>query len=85
MPVLDIRTVNSTRKGRRTTGGHYTVIYRKPTGLTVSAVVLGAGTSSGLKLQVSGRGAGNNVIDNVAVATTRAQTGVYFTRGGPSY
>jgi len=77
MPHEDKRTASTTDKGK-TNSGYRNVIYRDAKGLTKDAVVLGAGSVSGLKLRInSNQGA---VIDNVALATSRTQTGVYFAR-----
>jgi hypothetical protein len=67
----------------RNGGGYSMVTYRKPTGGTISARVLGPGTASGLKLRLEGVRTLAGIVDNVAVATSRTQTGVYLNRRGP--
>jgi hypothetical protein len=59
--------------------GRRTVQYRSTNGRTYSAMVLAAGTASGLKLSV-GSGSGKRIIDNVAKATGLKQTNVYWSR-----
>jgi hypothetical protein len=58
------------------------VSYRDVNGKRHDAVVVAPGSASGLKLAIWGQGSGNGgqrrVIDNVAVATARTQTNVYF-------
>lgn len=66
----------ATYKGRLRTSGRLNVTYRNGAGRTRTALVLGAGSTSGLKLQV-----GDQIIDNVALATSRTQTNVYHSRG----
>lgn len=59
--------------------GTVTVEYVTPSKETLSAVVLGAGTTVGLKLQVT---AGNQrpIVDNVLPATSMQQVNVYRSR-----
>jgi hypothetical protein len=56
------------------------VSYRDVNGKRHDAVVVAPGSASGLKLAIWGQGNGGQrrVIDNVAIATARTQTNVYF-------
>lgn len=78
MAIVDVRTPASNRKGKHATSGRMVVLYRGVTGRTTEALVLGAGSTSGLKLQL--RYERNRIVDNVAKATTSKQTNVYFSR-----
>lgn len=64
-------------------GGARSVFYRDANGKTRAAVVIGEGSTSGVKLKVGSlRNAGNasSVKDNVLLATGLKQTNVYFNR-----
>jgi hypothetical protein len=72
----------SSGKGKAiSNSGSITVSYRDTKGRRHDAVVVGPGTSSGLKLRIRGQGSAIRVIDNVALGTARNQTNVYFTFG----
>jgi hypothetical protein len=58
-------------------GGTMYVAYRNASGDYLDAKVIGAGSTSGLKLRIVM--SGGVVIDNVQPQTTRTQTGVYRT------
>lgn len=79
MPLINQRTINVARHGRRLTSGKYMVQYRDVDGNTHNAVVVDAGSSSGLKLDLPDYQP-TRVVDNVAAATTLKQTNVYFSR-----
>jgi hypothetical protein len=59
--------------------GRRTVHYRDAKGQTWEALVVGPGTASGLKLQLTSHPR-RGIIDNVANATARTDTGKYFDR-----
>lgn len=72
----------ASRVGKLNTGRR-SVVYRDASGATMDAVVVAAGSVSGLKLQVGSlrvAGVALSVKDNVALATTRTDTNVYFNR-----
>ena len=71
----DVRTKSIADKGK-TDSGLRNVTYRDLKGQTWNAIVLGGGTASGIKIRLTSQD--NRVIDNVAKATTPAQTNVYF-------
>jgi hypothetical protein len=78
MPLNDIRADVIANGPKHRTSGRRTVIYRDGAGRTRLALVLGAGTTSGLKLAIgsdSGR-----VVDNVAKAVTSKSTNAYISR-----
>jgi len=78
MPLYDTRTIDTTRKGKRATAGRRSVLYRDAKGNTKAARVLSEGTNSGLKLSIGSNNCA--VVDDVAAATTRTQTNVYYSR-----
>ncbi len=74
--VDDVNRPSAVGKKSSRGSGRRTVIYRDAAGRTWSALVVAKGSSSGLKLKIES--AGNvRVIDNVALATTFAQTNRY--------
>jgi hypothetical protein len=78
MPQNDIRATVVAKGAKHLTSGRRTVIYRDGSGRTRLAMVLGAGSTSGLKLAIgsdSGR-----IVDNVAKATTSKSTNAYIAR-----
>ena len=77
MPVLDHRAKALVQKGKNKTAGRQTVTYIDAKGRSRDALVLSAGTASGLKLAV---GSTNAVIDNVPKGTSASSTGCYFAR-----
>jgi hypothetical protein len=72
----DLRTREGIEKGKDQ--GYVTVSYRDIKGTRHDARVLGQGSASGLKLQVT---AGRRIVDNVPLGTADNQTNVYFTAG----
>lgn len=66
-------------KPSRKGGGPKTVVYRDAKGRTHDAKVLGPGTGSGLKLELTSR-LDRPVLDNVPLATTTKSTGSYHHR-----
>jgi len=63
--------------------GRRTVVYRNLSGRTFEAIVIGPGSSSGLRLMIPAlrmKGPGVYIKDNVAAATTMKQTDRYFDR-----
>jgi hypothetical protein len=59
------------------------VTYRGANGRTLSATIIGPGSSSGAKLALRSRIGTGKIVDNVALATSRTQTNVYYNRVGP--
>lgn len=82
MPVRDERVRAGVRTGKHPTAGRLTVSYRDINGKSKDALVLSQGSVSGLKLRIGSRmGDGQQeIVDNVAAATTAKQTNVYFSR-----
>lgn len=76
MPFKDIRTPVATKPKMRTAGKRV-VSYVDSKGRSTNCVVLGAGTSSGLKLLDPHK---NLVRDNVAVATGMGSVNCYRAR-----
>jgi hypothetical protein len=62
--------------------GRREVVYRDANGKTWSAIVIGPGSASGVRLEVHGlrRGGQTHILDNVPAATTMKDTGAYFNR-----
>lgn len=85
MPLQDLRTKATAQNGKMKTAGRMRVSYRDASGQTMDAVVVGPGTSSGLKLVLrvpaSAFTAGNQILDNVPVATTVKSLSAYTARG----
>jgi hypothetical protein len=79
MPKRDERARSVIDKGKDQ--GYRTVRYRNAKGSTQNGTVLGAGTSSGLKLKV-GFGPAKIIVDNVPLATSEKQTSAYMSREG---
>jgi len=79
MPNKDDRVKAGLKAGKNPTAGRMRVSYRDAKGGSFDAVVLGQGSSSGLKLKILGLNP-SRTIDNVAAATTMKQTNVYFSR-----
>jgi hypothetical protein len=75
MATVDQAAAATARLGKHQTSGSIVVGYRDTNGRTRNAKVLGPGGTSGVKLQVIVTG---EIIDNVAAATAKNQTGVYF-------
>jgi hypothetical protein len=84
MPHKDDRTKAGTRAGKHVTAGRMRVSYRNAAGKTFDALVVGQGTSSGLKLVIRNAAAaftpGATVIDNVPSATTLKTNSAYLAR-----
>lgn len=79
MPTKDDRTKASGKSGKHSTSGRMRVSYRDARGTTMDALVLGAGSVSGVKIKIM-NGNPSRIIDNVAAATGLKQTNVYFSR-----
>lgn len=84
MPLQDLRTKAGTRAGKMNTAGRMRVMYRNAAGKTQDAVVVGQGSSSGLKLVIrvpaNGITGGNQVLDNVPAATAVKTLSAYTAR-----
>lgn len=76
MPTKDLRTAATTKP--QSAAGSRTVVYRDTKGRSFDAVVVGAGSSSGLKIKLTSDN--GRIIDNVAKATGLKQTNVYHAR-----
>jgi hypothetical protein len=59
--------------------GHRTVFYRDARGQRFEALVVGPGSVSGLQLQLTSHPR-RGILDNVASATAKTDTGKYFDR-----
>lgn len=79
MPTKDDRGKASGKAGKHATAGRMRVSYRDAKGNTMDALVLGAGSVSGVKIKIMS-GSPSRIIDNVAAATGLKQTNVYFSR-----
>lgn len=79
MPLRDLRALVIAKGTKWPTSGHLWCRYRNAVGKTYRAKVLGAGTSSGLKLDVN-LGNTNTVVDNVPKATTSKTNSAYVSR-----
>ena len=80
MPMKDRRAKATVGKGKHRSSGKMRVTYIDAKGRTREALVLGAGTTSGLKLQItSGK---RRIIDNVAKATAMNSVNAYVDRLG---
>lgn len=75
MPKQDLRAKAIAQGSQFRTSGALVVAYRDAKGRFFNARVLGAGTSSGLKLKY-----GNTIVDNVPVMTTVKSVGAYHGR-----
>lgn len=80
MPSKDERTRTVARSGKHPTSGRINVIYVNGKRGTQRAVVLGPGSTSGLKLRV-GQGLARRIVDNVPAATSRTSVNCYVSRG----
>jgi hypothetical protein len=62
--------------------GHREVAYRTATGKTFSAIIIGPGSSSGVRLEIHDlrRGGQTHILDNVPAATTMKSVNAYFSR-----
>jgi hypothetical protein len=84
MPHKDDRTKAGTRAGKHLTAGRMNVTYRNSVGKSFQALVVGQGTSSGLKLvlryQASAFTPGVTVLDNIPMATTPKTLSAYIAR-----
>jgi len=89
MPLQDLRTKATAQGGKMKTAGRMRVSYRDASGNTQDAVVVGPGTSSGLKIVIrvpstvgtlAAPLSGNQVLDNVPAATTVKQLSAYTAR-----
>jgi len=78
MPLSDIRSTVSSKGAKHSTSGRRTVIYRDGAGRTRLALVMGVGTTSGLKLAIGSES--GRIVDNVAKATTSKSTNAYIAR-----
>ena len=76
MPKQDLRAKAIATAGKMKTSGRMTVPYRDARGRFFNARVLGAGTSSGLKIEYGGL----TVVDNVPVMTTMKSINAYHGR-----
>ena len=77
MPIKNDRVAAGLRGAQYATGGLRTVVYINSKRESFNAIVLGQGTTSGLKLRVPSL---HTTIDNVAVATTRTSVNCYISR-----
>jgi hypothetical protein len=77
MPLLDHRTIATTLKGKLRTSGRRTVSYTDAAGVAQDALVLGQGTSSGLKLKLTHT---KQILDNVPKATAVGSVSCYRAR-----
>lgn len=77
MGIKDLRTPVTT-KPKNQTAGRRVVVYMDAKGKTYDAIVLGAGTSSGLKLKLAHPHA--TILDNVAKATNEGSVSCYRAR-----
>jgi hypothetical protein len=84
MPHVDQRTKAGLKAGKHMTAGRMNVTYRNSVGKSFQALVVGQGTSSGLKLVIrnsaSANTPGNTIIDNVPMATTPKSLSAYISR-----
>jgi hypothetical protein len=80
MPNRDREAHATLRQGRMATSGNERVVYRNARGQTREALVLSEGTNSGLKLQIIEGSRTRRIVDDVEMATSEKQTGVYFSR-----
>jgi hypothetical protein len=83
MPLQTVKTAGTQPAiDKRPNSGRRTVVYRRTSGKTEEALVIGPGTNSGVKLRLVSRRP-KVVVDDVAKATAMkgaGSTGVYFTR-----
>jgi hypothetical protein len=79
MPLRDNRTKAGISNGKHRTAGRLNVSYRDTSGSFMDALVVGQGTSSGLKISIRNGGT-VRILDNVAKATTIKSTNAYHER-----
>lgn len=79
MPSKDERTKASLRGGKLATSGRMNVTFIDGSRNTQRALVLGQGTTSGLKLRV-GVGLARRIVDNVPKKTAHNSTNCYVSR-----
>lgn len=77
MPLLDKNPFAALKKGRNSTSGYQMVRFIDAQRRTRHARVLGAGSTSGLKLSIE---PGGRIVDNVPLATSRTSTNCYVSR-----
>jgi hypothetical protein len=84
MPHKDDRVKATASNGKHKTAGRMNVTYRNAVGESFQALVVGPGTSSGLKLmlryQASANTPGPTTLDNVPAATTPKSLSAYISR-----
>lgn len=81
---MSLQTVRSTKTP---TAGRRSVVYRATSGKTFEGKVLGAGSVSGLKLELVsmyGKSRASRIVDNVPKATTMKSTNAYFMSWSPN-
>ena len=85
MGMQDIRTIAGVKNGWFSTSGRRRVHYRDINGKTRTGKVIGAGSVSGIKIQIrlGGSPSNNQILDNVPLMTARNQTNVYMNRQLP--
>ena len=79
MPSKDERTRATVRNGKHATSGRMNVIFVNGKRGTQRAVVMGPGTTSGLKLRV-GQGLARRIVDNVPKQTATNSVNCYISR-----
>lgn len=77
MALVDKNIPAALRKGKNATSGRMAVRYIDSNRRSRMAIVLGPGTTSGLKLAVE---PGGRIVDNVPLSTTRTSTNSYEVR-----